>query len=64
LAVRINAEVEVVQSAAPFAAAQDQFAGADAPSTRTEAALELDALGGVGGVLRYALDAGQSTADL
>jgi hypothetical protein len=53
-----------VQSAAPFAAAQDQFAGADAPSTRTEAALELDALGGVGGVLRYALDAGQSTADL
>jgi hypothetical protein len=65
LAIQIGAEIEVVQSAVPVdGEEQARVPDADEAPPRAQAALELDALGGVGGVLRYALDAGQPTADL
>ncbi|MEA2528094.1 MAG: peptide chain release factor subunit 1 [Thermomicrobiales bacterium] len=65
LAIQIGADIEVVQSAVPVGAEeQERIPDADEAPPRAQAALELDALGGVGGVLRYALDAGQPTADL
>jgi hypothetical protein len=65
LAFQVGAEVEVVQSAVPVGAdEQRRVPDADEAPPRAQAALELDTLGGVGGVLRYALDAGQPTADL
>ncbi len=65
LAIQVGAEIEVVQSWVPIGQDdQDRIPDADEAPPRAQAALELDALGGVGGVLRYALDAGQPTADL
>lgn len=65
LAIQVGAEIEVVQSTVPISQDdQDRVPEADEAPPRAQAALELDALGGVGGVLRYALDAGQPTADL
>jgi hypothetical protein len=65
LAIQIGAEIEIVQSPVPITAEErDRVPDADESPPRAQAALELDALGGVGGVLRYALDAGQPTADL
>jgi peptide subunit release factor 1 (eRF1) len=65
LAIQVDAEIEVVQSAVPVSAEeQERIPEGDEAPPRAQAALELDALGGVGGVLRFALDAGQPTADL
>ena len=65
LALQIDAEIEIVRTAVPVGQ-DEQLATpeADAPAPRAPAARDLDALGGVGAILRYALDADQSTADL
>ena len=65
LAIQTDAEIEIVGTAVPVSAEeQADVRDADAAPPRAEAALALDALGGVGAVLRFALDAGQPTADL
>jgi hypothetical protein len=65
LALQIGAEVQLVRSAVPVGVEeQEQIPDADDPTPRSEAARALDELGGIGGILRYALDAGQPTADL
>ena len=65
LALQIGAEVELVRSAVPVGQEeQENIPDADAPSPRSEAARSLDELGGIGAILRYALDEGQPTADL
>jgi hypothetical protein len=65
LALQIGAEVQLVRSAVPVGTAeQEQIPDADDPTPRSEAARALDELGGIGAILRYALDAGQPTADL
>jgi hypothetical protein len=65
LALQIGAEVQLVRSAVPVGLEeQEQIPDADEPTPRSEAARALDELGGIGAVLRYALDEGQPTADL
>lgn len=65
LAIQTDAAIEVIQSNVPVGAEeQERVPDGDAVLPRARAALELDALGGVGAVLRFALDAGQPTADL
>ncbi len=65
LALQIGAEVQLVRSAVPVGVEeQEQIPNADDPTPRSEAARTLDELGGIGAILRYALDEGQSTADL
>src|SRR5215212_9886856 len=65
LALQIGAEVQLVGSAVPVRAEeQEQIPDADDPTPRSEAARALDELGGIGAILRYALDDGQPTADL
>lgn len=65
LALQIGADVQIVRSAVPVGAEeQEQIPDADDPTPRSEAARALDELGGIGAILRYALDEGQPTADL
>jgi hypothetical protein len=65
LALQIGAEVQIVRSAVPVGMEeQEQIPDADDPTPRSEAARALDELGGIGAILRYALDQGQPTADL
>ncbi|MBW3632753.1 MAG: hypothetical protein KY456_06975 [Chloroflexi bacterium] len=65
LALQIGADVELVRSAVPVGQEeQEQIPDADQPTPRSEAARSLDDMGGIGAILRYALDEGQSTADL
>jgi peptide subunit release factor 1 (eRF1) len=66
LALQTGAESEIVKSAVPNSVLEDaeQLPDASAPVPRTEAARRLDALGGVGALLRYTLSDDQSTADL
>jgi hypothetical protein len=65
LALQIGAEVQLVRSAVPVGAEeQEQIPDADDPTPRSEAARALDELGGIGAILRYALGEGQPTADL
>ncbi len=65
LALQIGAEVQLVRSAVPVGVEeQEQIPDADDPTPRSEAARALDELGGIGAILRYALDEGQPTADL
>jgi hypothetical protein len=65
LALQLGAEVQLVRSAVPVGGEeQEQIPDADEPTPRSEAARSLDELGGIGAILRYALDAGQPTADL
>lgn len=65
LAIQEGADIEVVRTAVP-AGEQALEAIHEHPGAipRTQAALKLDALGGVGAVLRYALAENQSTANL
>jgi peptide subunit release factor 1 (eRF1) len=66
LALRTGAEIEVVRttaSAAPIDPRDTDAAGRES-IPRTEAATRLDALGGAGAILRYALSEEQSTAEL
>jgi peptide subunit release factor 1 (eRF1) len=55
LALRTDAAVELVRSNPPVANGMEPIPDADAALPRTEAALALDALGGIGAVLRYAV---------
>jgi peptide subunit release factor 1 (eRF1) len=67
LALQSKAEIEIVQTATPLAAAAqiDIPAGrGGTPNGRSEAAQLLDELGGVGAVLRFALAEERPTADL
>ncbi len=65
LALQIGADVELVRSAVPVGQEeQERIPDADEPAPRSEAARSLDDIGGIGAILRYALDEGQSTADL
>jgi Bacterial archaeo-eukaryotic release factor family 10 len=65
LALQIGADVELVRSAVPVGLEeQEQIPDADNPTPRAEAARSLDEMGGIGAILRYALDEGQPTADL
>jgi hypothetical protein len=65
LALQLGAEVQLVRSAVPVGAAeQEEIPDADEPTPRSEVARSLDELGGIGAILRFALDAGQPTADL
>lgn len=63
LAIQEDAETEIVHATPPVTATEtvDEVDGA---FPRTSAARRLDALGGVGGILRFALAADQSTAAL
>ena len=65
LALQIGADVELVRGAVPVGQEeQEQIPDAAEPTPRSEAARSLDDMGGIGAILRYALDEGQSTADL
>jgi peptide subunit release factor 1 (eRF1) len=65
LAIQSDAEFEIVRTGMPVSGEErtDIPEGGE-PMPRTQAARDLDALGGVGAVLRFALDADQPTADL
>jgi peptide subunit release factor 1 (eRF1) len=65
LAIQSDAAVELVQSASPVSAEeQEHIPDAAAPTPRAEAARSLDELGGVGAVLRFALDEDRPTAEM
>jgi hypothetical protein len=65
LAVQSDADVELVRTAAPLSEEElTQIPDASAPLPRTEAALALDGLGGIGALLRFTLAPEQSTAKL
>jgi hypothetical protein len=57
LALRTDASVELVRSGMPITAEErERIPHADDAPPRTEAALALDALGGIGGILRYTVE--------
>lgn len=62
LAIQTGADVELVATAAPLDE-EARIPDADQSTPRSKAARALDAMGGVGAVLRFALDDGQPTAD-
>ncbi|MEJ7761903.1 MAG: Vms1/Ankzf1 family peptidyl-tRNA hydrolase [Thermomicrobiales bacterium] len=65
LAIQSDAEIEIVQTDVPVSMDEQMDipeAGAERP--RSEAAMALDEFGGVAAVLRFGLDADQSTANL
>ncbi|HEV2107312.1 MAG TPA: Vms1/Ankzf1 family peptidyl-tRNA hydrolase [Thermomicrobiales bacterium] len=65
LAVQSDAEIEIVRSEVPVSAEeQREIRDVDEPWPRAEAAKALDEVGGVAAILRFALDADQSTAEL
>lgn len=65
LAILSDATIEIVRTAVPVGAEeQAHVPDADAPMPRSDAGRRLDALGGVGALLRFVLDADHSTAEL
>ena len=65
LAIQTDAEIEIVRTDVPVSMDEQMDipeAGADRP--RSEAAVALDEFGGVAAVLRFGLDANQSTANM
>ena len=65
LAIQTGADIELVATAVPVGEEeQEHIPDADDPTPRSEAARSLDEMGGIGAVLRFALDEGQPTADL
>jgi protein required for attachment to host cells len=65
LAVLSDAEVEIVWSAVPITNEElEEIPDAGESKPRAPAAVALDQMGGVGAVLRFALDAGVPTAEL
>lgn len=64
LALRFDAAIEVVQSAAAVAPGERPSSAGYSNGSRTESARALDALGGVGALLRYTLTSDRSTADM
>jgi hypothetical protein len=64
LAIQTGAEIELVETAVPVSVdEQEHIPDADDPLPRARAARALDVMGGVGAVLRFALDEGQPTAE-
>jgi hypothetical protein len=59
-----DADIELVRSLPDIPEDRDAEIPQVGSEQRSEPAAMLDTLGGVGAVLRFALDAGQSTADL
>lgn len=65
LAILSDAAIEIVRTAVPVGAEeQAHIPDADAAVPRSEAGRRLDALGGVGALLRFVLDTDQSTAEM
>jgi peptide subunit release factor 1 (eRF1) len=65
LALQTDAEIEIVRTAVPITARElEQVPDADAAMPRSAAARALDEMGGIGALLRFALDADQATANL
>jgi protein required for attachment to host cells len=65
LAIQSDAAIEIVRTVVPVGAEeQAHIPDADDPTPRSESGRRLDALGGVGALLRFVLDADQSTAEL
>lgn len=65
LALASGAEVQIVHATQPVAVAEgERFPEAGTPPPRTAAGQALDALGGVGAVLRFTLDQDQPIAEL
>lgn len=65
LALQSNAGIELVAAAVPVSAdEQDQISEAGDPTPRSKTARSLVVMGGIGAVLRFALDKGQPTAEL
>lgn len=64
LALQFDAAIEVVQSAAAVSPGERAGSAGAGNGARTEAARALDALGGVGAILRYTLTPDRSTADM
>lgn len=65
LAIQLDAEIEIVRTEVPVSEEeQEDIPDADAPRPRSAAAKRLDEVGGVGAILRFALDADQSTAEM
>lgn len=62
LAIQTGADVELVATAVPLDE-EARIPEADQSTPRSKAARALDAMGGIGAVLRFALDDGQPTAD-
>ncbi len=65
LTVQSDAEIEIVHSEVPVSAEEQRdIRDVDEPWPRAEGAKALDEVGGVAAILRFALDADQSTAEL
>jgi peptide subunit release factor 1 (eRF1) len=64
LALQQDAAIEFVRTLSDISEERNAELPQEGSEQRTEAAAMLDAYGGVGAVLRFALDSGQSTADL
>lgn len=65
LALQTGAEIEIVRTSVPVSAEEQMdIPEADATTPRAPAARDLDGLGGVGALLRFALDDDRSTANL
>ena len=65
LALQTGAGIELVGTAVPVSAdEQEHIPDADEPTPRSRSARSLDVMGGIGAILRFALDDGQPTADL
>jgi len=65
LAILSSAEIEIVTTDVPLSAGEEvDIPDADRAQPRSDAARQLDEFGGVGAILRFALDQGQPTADL
>jgi protein required for attachment to host cells len=64
LALQTGADIELVGTAVPVSEdEQEHIPDADAPAPRAKAARSLDVMGGIGAILRFALDDGQPTAN-
>jgi hypothetical protein len=63
LALLTGAEIEIVRTLAPVDPTESTSKGG-AAGNRTKAAEMLDALGGVGAILRYTLASDRSTAEM
>lgn len=65
LAVQSDAEIEIIQTEVPVSEEEQMnIRDADEPRPRSETATKLDEVGGVAAVLRFALDADRSIAEM
>lgn len=64
LALQTGATVEVISTSLPVMDSGAEFPRAEGGAPRSEAALALDSMGGIGAILRFVLDNDQPIADL